>query len=115
MRLAHLALCTLTVSGMAFAGTCEIQYTRESCPGKEAISFKKCDGEASCSKFKEAANIGECRTLATNACANDRLTVTKSKVINALFDDAPITTESGQDDFCMEYAKRDAEFNHCDG
>ena len=95
------------------AGTCEIQYDRTACPGKEAISYKKCDGEKTCSEFKEAASVAECRTIATSSCSNSRFSITKSKVVNAVFDDQPITTDSGKSDFCEEYDKRDQEFNQC--
>jgi hypothetical protein len=100
-------------SGSIAAGTCEIQYTRTACPGKEDVSYKKCDGKQSCSKFKEAADAAQCRVLATQSCANKRLSITKSKVINARFDDQQISTDSGNADFCTEYENRDAEFNHC--
>lgn len=103
----------LVASVSALAGTCEIQYERTACPGKESISYKKCDGEPTCSKYEDAASEGECRKIATASCANDRLTVTKSKVIKAMFDDHAVTTESGKADFCEEYPKRAEEFDHC--
>jgi hypothetical protein len=95
------------------AGTCEIQYERTACPGKESISYKKCDGEKNCSKFIALGSVAECRAAAVKSCANDRLTVTKMKAINAVFDGAAITTESGKSDFCEEYDKRTTEYNQC--
>ncbi|MBE0370260.1 hypothetical protein [Pseudoalteromonas aurantia] len=100
---------------VAIAGTCEIQYTRTSCPGKEKISYKKCKGKQSCSKFKEAASAAECGAMAVKSCKNKRLTITKSKVINAIFDGGKITATNGNDDFCTVYAKASEEFNKCGG
>ncbi len=100
-------------SGTVAAATCEIQYTRTACPGKESISYKKCKGKASCSKFKEADSAEQCAAMATKSCANKRLSITKSKVINAIFDGNAITTSGGSDDFCTEYANTDTEFNQC--
>lgn len=100
--------------GVVSAETCEIQYNRTACPGKEKISYKKCKGKKTCSKFKEADSVAQCRAMATKSCANKRYSITKSKVITALFDGKPIQTESGKDDFCLEYANVSTEFNRCD-
>ena len=97
----------------SYAGTCEIKYTRTSCPGKEKISYKKCKGQQSCSKFKETADADSCKKAAVASCRNKRLTVTKSKVIKAEFDGAALKASDGGDDFCKDYAKADAEFNKC--
>lgn len=97
----------------AIAATCEIKYTRTACPGKEDISYKKCKGKQSCSKFKEADSIEQCRAMATKSCANKRLSITKSKVINADYDGKGISTESGKSDFCLEYENASTEFNQC--
>lgn len=97
----------------SYAGTCEIQYTRTSCPGKEKISYKKCKGQQSCSKFKETADAEACKTAAVASCRNKRLTVTKSKVINAVYDGTALKASNGSDDFCTVYEKADAEFNKC--
>ena len=99
----------------AQAGTCEIKYKRTACPGKEDVSFRKCNGKAECSKFKEAADANECASLAVEACANRRLTTTKSKVIMAVFDGQAIKASNGSDDFCTVYEKAAEEFNKCDG
>jgi hypothetical protein len=101
------------VSSSVFAGTCEIKFTRTSCEGKEAISYKKCDGNKSCSEFVEAATAKDCATAAVAACENKRLDITKSKVINASFDEKKITTAAGKDDFCTDYKNAAAEFNQC--
>ena len=105
----------LFIAGDALAGTCEIQYTRTACPGKENISYKKCNGQQSCSKFKEAADAASCGDMAVKSCRNKRLTVTKSKVINALYDGQKIQASNGSDDFCTVYDKASEEFNKCDG
>ena len=101
-------------TGIASASTCEIKYDRTACPGKEKISYKKCNGKKTCSKFKEADSVVQCRALATKSCGNKRYSITKSKIINAVFDGKPIKTESGKDDFCLEYANISTEFNQCD-
>ncbi|MCO7223929.1 hypothetical protein [Pleionea sp. CnH1-48] len=101
------------LSSHATAGTCEIKYTRTACDGKEKISYKKCKGKQSCSKFKEAADAAQCKKLATKSCANKRYSITKSKVINAVFDGTALTTDSGSDDFCTIYENKATEFNQC--
>ena len=98
-----------------YAGTCEIKYTRTACPGKEKISYKKCKGQQSCSKFKETANAEACKAAAVKSCRNKRLTVTKSKVIKADFDGTPLKASNGSDDFCTVYDKASEEFNKCGG
>ncbi|ARN73968.1 hypothetical protein [Oceanicoccus sagamiensis] len=114
VKLIGVAIMVLTFwSGTVAAATCEIQYTRTACPGKENISYKKCKGKASCSKFKEADSADQCAAMATKSCANKRLSITKSKVINAVFDGNAIKTGAGSDDFCTEYANTATEFNQC--
>ncbi|NRD74839.1 hypothetical protein HQQ94_16755 [Shewanella sp. VB17] len=110
-----MAIFTFMFTEFAFAGACEIQYTRTSCPDKEKISYKKCKGKQSCSKFKEASSAQECGEMAVSSCKNKRVTVTKSKVINALYDDKQIKASNGSDDFCTVYEKAAEEFNKCDG
>lgn len=114
-HLSALLVFLYLISNSAIAGTCEIKYTRTACPGKEKISYKKCKGKQKCSKFKEADTPQQCAEMATKSCRNKRLTVTKSKVINAEFDGNPIKASNGSDDFCTVYENADAEFNKCDG
>ncbi|MGB9129091.1 MAG: hypothetical protein WCB97_05530 [Thiobacillus sp.] len=103
-----------SVSGsLAVAGSCDIKYTRAACPGKEAISFKKCDGKVSCVKTVTADSAEACRVKAVAACANDRLDITKSKVINATFDGKPVSNKAGGTDHCLDYSARSEEFNQC--
>ncbi len=92
---------------------CTVNYTRSACPGKEAESFAKCDGKASCSKSVAAASSAACQDLALKACANDRLDVTKSKIISATYKGQPLTSASGKADFCVDYANRSTEFDKC--
>lgn len=109
-----LAALFLSLNGAwAVAGSCDLNYTRAACPGKEAISFKKCDGKASCVKTVTADTVEACRAKAVAACANDRLDITKSKVITATFNGKPITNKAGGADHCADYAERTAEFNQC--
>jgi hypothetical protein len=92
---------------------CALTYTRTACPGQEAESYKKCDGQKSCTKSVAADSEAKCQELAVNACSNDRLTVTQSKVITATYKGKAIKSKAGKDDLCLDYAKRDAEFNQC--
>ncbi|MBW8829898.1 MAG: hypothetical protein JF606_10775 [Burkholderiales bacterium] len=112
-----LGLFANMAGGMAHAqdkGECEVHYTRTACPGKEAESFAKCEGKASCNKRVEtAATPQACQTVALKACANDRLDVTKSKVITAVFKGQALKSATGKADFCMDYEKRAAEFDKC--
>lgn len=110
-----IAVSSFLFTGPMQAGTCEIKYNRTSCPGKEAISYKKCKGKQKCSKFKEAASATECAEMAVKSCRNKRLTVTKSKVIKAHFDGAQIKASNGSEDFCTVYEKASEEFNKCGG
>ena len=110
----HLVALLFCISGaQAFAGSCDISYTRTACAGKEAISFKKCDGKASCIKNVVTDSADACRVKAVAACANDRLDITKSKVINAKFDGKPVLNKAGGADHCQDYAERATEFNQC--
>jgi hypothetical protein len=92
---------------------CAINYTRTPCPGQEAESYKKCDGKKSCTKTVAADSVQSCQELAVQACSNDRLTVTASKVITATYKGKALKSKAGKDDLCLDYAKRDVEFNQC--
>lgn len=70
----------------AFAGDCVVHYERIACQGKEAESFKKCDGQAGCDKTKPANSAEECAAAALKSCENDRLDITKYKAITASYD-----------------------------
>lgn len=116
-----LALCAslaaLAWAPHAFAqaqGDCAITYTRTACPGKEAQSYAKCDGQASCIKFVAVDSAQACQAAALKACANDRLDITRSKVIGASYKGEPQKSATGKADFCMDYDKRAAEFDKCD-
>ncbi len=111
--LAVLAVISAFYCGTVVAATCEVKYTRTACPGKEKISYKKCKGKQSCSKFKEAGDVAACRKIATKSCGNKRFSITKSKVINAVFDGKAIAADGGNPDFCIEYKNRSTEFNQC--
>src|SRR5262245_10539695 len=123
IRHALIAACTLLIGSQLqmlpiaeaeeAAGDCDITYTRTACPGQEAESYKKCDGKQSCTKHVAAASESACADAAVQACANDRLEITKSKVINAKFKGKALKAKSGKDDMCHDYPKRDAEFNQC--
>lgn len=105
---------TWTVAHAEDKADCAISYTRTACPGKEAISYAKCDGKANCIKTVPAASAQACQAAALKACANDRLDITKSKVVGASYKGEALKSASGQDDFCADYDKRAAEFDKCD-
>lgn len=114
-KLLAAVVISLLLPSTAYAASCEIKYERTACTGKEKISYKKCKGKQACSKIKVAASQSDCQTMAVKACSNRRLSITKSKIVKAAYDGKAITSVSGNEDFCLDYAKRDAEFNHCDG
>jgi hypothetical protein len=93
---------------------CALTYNRTACAGQEAESYKKCDGKQSCTKNVAAADEAACQTAAVEACANDRPTVTKSKVITATYKGKAVKSKGGKPDLCQDYAKRAAEFNQCE-
>jgi len=112
MKLRHALTAAISMAGLASVlgsvepaqaedkgGDCALSYTRTACPGQEAESYKKCDGKQSCTKNVPAASEAACQEAAVAACSNDRLTVTASK--------------AGKADLCLDYSKRDAEFNQC--
>ncbi len=90
-------LCALSAS--SFAGECVLDVTRTACPGKEAESYKKCDGKQSCTETKKTGTAAACAKEAVKACDNigDRQLITKSKVITATFNGEKV---EGGKDFC---------------
>jgi hypothetical protein len=103
----------MATAGTAAAGECAVEYVRTACPGKEVESFSKCGGKESCVLSQSAGSAQDCQAAALKACANDRLSITKSKVIRAKFDGKAVMSASGKDDFCADYEKRAAEFDQC--
>ncbi len=69
---------------------CNVNYTRTACKGQEAISYKKCGGDQSCSKLRNTDNVQECWQLAIKSCNNSRLNITKFKVITATYGGAQL-------------------------
>lgn len=101
------ALCLLSFSQVAQAG-CVIHYNRTACSGQEAVSYSKCNGTKECDKEDSAAvSLKACEQAAAAACANTRLTITKSKVITAKFNG---TALRGGSNFC---ASNRPDFNKC--
>lgn len=92
---------------------CAVHYTRTACAGQEVTSYKKCDGEQSCTKYKAADSMEACQEAAVNSCKNKRLDITKMKVITAMYKGESIQSKSGKDDFCLDYPNKDTEFNMC--
>jgi hypothetical protein len=109
------ALLCLSSANLVNAAGCELAITRTACAGQEAISYKKCDGEASCTEAVEAADAAACQAEAVKACENKRLNITKSKVIGASFNGAALKNSAGGDDFCVNFAGRAAQFDKCGG
>jgi hypothetical protein len=93
---------------------CSLTTTRTACAGQEAESYKKCDGKQSCAKATPADSEQACQAAAVAACSNDRLTVTKSKVVTAMWKGKALKNKGGQTDMCADYAKKDTEFNKCE-
>ena len=127
MKLRHALTATILMGGLGTVlggldsvaqaddkgGDCVLAYTRTACPGQEAESYKKCDGKQSCTKNVPAASEAACQQAAVAACSNDRLTVTASKVITASYKGKALQSKAGKADLCLDYAKRDVEFNQC--
>jgi hypothetical protein len=109
--MAVVAFCL--VSGAASAANCELHVTRTACPGQEVESYKKCNGQQSCDNVIQAADEAQCKAEATKACENQRLDITKLKVITAKFNGKALAASNGGSDFCMVYEKRAAEFDKC--
>lgn len=97
----------------AFAGPCDLHYTRTACPGKEAVSYKICNGKQSCVKKTEAANMEACRIKAVDACANAGRGITKSEVITASYEGITVKNQSSGNNHCLDYPKAETEFNRC--
>lgn len=108
-----LSFLLLSFSSASSFASCDLNYTRTACPGKESTSFKKCDGKASCMKSVAADSLETCRRKAVDACANDRLDITKSKVISASMDGKPVLNKAGGTDLCQDYSERKSEFDKC--
>jgi hypothetical protein len=101
------AFCLLSLSQIAQAG-CVIHYNRTACEGQETVSYSKCNGTKECDKEDTAAvSAKACEQAAVAACANTRLTITKSKVITAKFNGKALR---GGSNFC---ASNRADFNKC--
>ena len=97
------------------ATDCDITHTRTACAGHEAERYAKCDGKQSRTKHVAASSEAQCLDAAIKACANDRVLVTQSKVIQARYKGKALKSKSGKEDVCLDYAKRGAEFNQCKG
>lgn len=114
------SLMVLGFAGIAVAANeCVISYTRVACAGQEKTSYAKCDGNPSCDKKKEDADMKPiCIAEGKKACANDRTDITKSKVIKVKFNGVQLEggfNDAGQPDpkgtnFC---ASDRPDFNKC--
>lgn len=101
-------------SAVALAGNCEIEVSRDACPGNEALSYKKCDGKKACVETVKAADAAACKQAAIAACEVFRPGITKSKSITSVkFDGTPLKPDGKDPDFCKAYPKRAAEYGKC--
>ncbi len=100
----------MVLSASAYAGVCELTVTRTACAGKEADSYKKCDGKASCAVKKKADNEAACVKAAEEECVNSRTEITKSKTVSAKFDGKEVKNAAGAAQFC---AADRPDFNKC--
>jgi hypothetical protein len=110
MKIRNLAFATVALLSFVQVAqaACVINYNRTACPGKEAESYSKCNGTKTCNKEDSSAvSLAACEQAAAAACANTRLTITKSKVITATFNGKPLR---GGSNFC---ASNRADFNKC--
>ncbi len=106
-NLALAAACLLSLTAAAQAA-CVIHYNRTACPGKEAESYSKCSGTKECDKEDTSAtSVAACEQVVAAACANTRLTITKSKVITGKFNGKALR---GGSNFC---ASNRPDFNQC--
>jgi len=109
----------LTGTAIAESSGCVVHYVRTACQGQEAVSFKKCDGEAECDKTKPADSTEACAAAALKSCNNSRLDITKYKVITAKYNgqalvggfDAEGNTDPAGANFCD---KNRPDLNQCD-
>ena len=100
MMFASLIFAAFGMAGVASA-KCIVSYERTACQGQEAISYKKCGGNKTCDKTKEAANEAACMAAALKSCSNSRLDITKYKKITATYNGKPLVggfTATGQVD-----------------
>jgi hypothetical protein len=114
IKITATAIAVLYMTSLAYAGTCELYVTRTACAGKEDVSYKKCNGKQSCTETEDASSAEQCASIAVQACANSRFSITKSKVISAKFEGKEIKNKSGKADFCMDYESRAQEFDQCE-
>ena len=106
-NIALAAVCFMSMS-VAAQAACVIHYNRTACPGKDAESYSKCNGTKECDKEDSSAvSLASCEQATAAACANTRLTITKSKVITGKFNGKALR---GGSNFC---ASNRADFNKC--
>jgi hypothetical protein len=103
------AVFALSFASNAYAGDCSVHYVRTACPGMEVESYSKCGGTKSCDKVEQTPSEAACVGAAKRACANTRLTITKSKVITATYDGKALKGPFGGS-FC---AAQRPDFNKC--
>ena len=124
MKMAIVGLGLMTSLGFAGAAVaddsgCVVHYVRTACQGQEAVSFKKCDGQAECDKTKPADSAEACSAAALKSCSNSRLDITKYKVITAKFNGEALVggfdAEGNADPAGMNFCDKNREdLNKCD-
>ncbi|MEO5374264.1 MAG: hypothetical protein H7840_08285 [Alphaproteobacteria bacterium] len=72
--------------GTATAADCMLHVKRIACAGKDAESYKKCDGKPECTEAKDAATTEDaCLAEAKKSCDNSRTDITKYKSVMPMF------------------------------
>ena len=103
-------LIALSFAPNAYAGECVVNYNRTACPKMEVESYSKCGGSKTCDKSEQAPSEAACIGIAKRACANTRLTITKSKIVTAKYDGKALKGPFGGGNFC---APQRPDFNKC--
>jgi hypothetical protein len=90
--LALAAFTTLFLTTGALATDCVLHLKRVACAGQEAKSFERCaNGGLECDTEDAATTAAACSAAANRECANDRVDVTKFKVVTATFEGKTLT------------------------
>ncbi|WDD96782.1 hypothetical protein [Thalassomonas actiniarum] len=91
---------------------CLVQYRHTPCSGIKNISFQPCEDRLSCVKIQTVQSMQECKLSAMMACNNTQPEQIASKSIFAFYNGEQLASQ-GEFDFCLSYANRAQEFNHC--
>ncbi|WP_281557307.1 hypothetical protein [Thalassomonas sp. RHCl1] len=93
---------------------CLVQYGHTPCVGIENVSFQPCKDKLSCVQAQTVHSMQECKLAAMMACSNTQPGQLASKSIFAFYNGEQLASQ-GEFDFCLSYANRAQEYNHCPG